>query len=60
MTFKDMYVEGYPAAHFVVVIHQGLNKLQIILGLLIRKEALNHCDITVLHYVVLVSFLGNF
>ncbi|XP_076330390.1 uncharacterized protein LOC143236043 [Tachypleus tridentatus] len=44
MSIKDMDFQGHPAAHFAVVLHQNINKFNIIFGLVIAQEDLNHCD----------------
>src|SRR6476469_1263427 len=39
-----MDFEGHPPAHRAVVLHQILNQLDIVFGLVVAQEALNHCD----------------
>ena len=39
-----MDFEGHPAAHGAEVLHQSLNQLHIVFGLVIAQEAPNHCN----------------
>ena len=60
MSVKDMDFEGHPAAHGAVVLHQSLNQLHIVFGLVIAQEAPNYCDKAVpSHFLHPSDFLGN-
>ncbi|MBN3271194.1 RPR1B protein, partial [Polyodon spathula] len=44
MSIKDIDFEGHPTTHCAVVLHQSLNQLHIVFGLVIAQGAPNHCD----------------
>src|SRR5258705_9545928 len=61
MRIKDMDCEGHPAAHCATVLHQSLNQLHIVFGLVIAQAAPNHYGKAVPSCFLLTSeLLGEF